>query len=79
MMSSSENYDQDFPLLRNYDTTDEKGVSSHQPKILNPLNKDAGGTPRKVSPAEEVLNWQFEDLIAQNKILNRTDKRMKVL
>ena len=41
MMSSSENYDQDFPLLRNYDTTDEKGVSSHQPKILNPLNKDA--------------------------------------
>ena len=79
MMSSSENYDQDFPPLRKYDITDDKSVSSHQPKILNPPIKDDGRTPRIVSPIEEVLNWQYEDLIAQNKILKRIDKRMKVI
>ena len=79
MMFSLENYDQDFPPLRKYDTTDDKGTSSHQPKILNPPVKDADGTPRKVSPAEEVLNWQSENLITQNKILKQIDKRTKVL
>ena len=79
MMSSSENYDQDFPPLRKYDTIDDKGITSHQPKILNLLVKEADGTPRRVSPAEEVLNWQSENLIAQNKILKQIDKGTKVL
>ena len=79
MMFSLENYDQDFPPLRKYDTTNDKGTSSHQPKIFNPPIKDADGTPRKVSPAEEVLNWQSENLIAQNKILKRINKKTKVL
>ena len=79
MMSSSENYDQDFPLLRKYDTTDDKGVSSHQPKILNSPIKDADRTLRKMSSAEEVLNWRSENLTAQNKILKWIDKRTKFL
>ena len=79
MMSSSENYDQDFPPLRKYDTIDDKGTTSHQPKILNLLVKEADGTPRRVSPVEEVLNWQSENLIAQNKILKQIDKGTKVL
>ena len=64
MMSSTESYDQDFPPLQKYDKTDERGTSSHQPKILNQTTKEADGTPKKVSPAEEVLNWQFEYLVA---------------
>ena len=79
MMSSSESYDHDFPPLKKYETSDENGTSSQQPKILNPTIKDADGTPKKISPAEEVLNWQSENLIAQNKILKKIDKRTKVL
>ena len=63
-MSSTESYDQDFPPLQKYDKTDERGTSSHQPKIYNSTTKEADGTPKRVSPAEEVLNWQFEYLVA---------------
>ncbi|GMN66642.1 hypothetical protein TIFTF001_035709 [Ficus carica] len=43
------------------------GMETRQPKVYNSKVVEPDGTIKKVSPTEAVLNWQSENLIAQNK------------
>ena len=72
-------YDQDFPPLQQFEKKEAKGTVSHKLKVLNPTTRDTNGTPKKVFSSEEVLNWQSENRVSQNKILQWIDKRTKDL
>ncbi|PON52751.1 hypothetical protein PanWU01x14_207120, partial [Parasponia andersonii] len=71
MMSS---YDKDFPPLGSFN--DQTGTTTHQPKVLNPTTRDPDGTTKKISPAKTVLNWQTENMIAQNSVLQKIDQKV---
>ena len=74
MFSSVSNYDEEFPELTSF--ADKTGTTSHQPKVPNPTTREADGSTKKVSPAEAVLNWQTENMVAQNKALKRIDHKL---
>ena len=71
MFSFVSSYDEEFPKLISF--TDKIWTTSHQPKVPNPTTREADGSTKKVSPAETVLNWQTENIVAQNKALKRID------
>ncbi|GMN43201.1 hypothetical protein TIFTF001_012402 [Ficus carica] len=66
-MMSPANYEEEFPPLQPATTND--GIETRQPKVLNSRTVEPDGTFKRVAPAEAVLNWQSENLIAQNKVL----------
>uniref|UniRef100_A0A803PTZ0 Uncharacterized protein n=1 Tax=Cannabis sativa TaxID=3483 RepID=A0A803PTZ0_CANSA len=63
-----------FPLPCSF--MDETGKITHQPKVLNPNIREADGTLKKITPAEVVLNWQMESMLAQNKTLQQIDEKL---
>ncbi|GMN62562.1 hypothetical protein TIFTF001_031655 [Ficus carica] len=71
-MMSAIPYEEEFPPLQ----TLTKEGSTQQPKILNPRAVEPDGSTKKIGPAEAVLNWQSENLIAQNKVLQKIDARL---
>ncbi|PON33365.1 hypothetical protein PanWU01x14_353430, partial [Parasponia andersonii] len=71
MMSS---YNKDFPPVGSFH--DQTGTTTHLPKVLNPTTRDPDGTTKKISPAEVVLNWQTENMIAQNSVLQKIDQKV---
>ena len=73
-MMSSISYDEDFPLLQ--PATTINGTERRQPKVYNPKIVEPDETPKKVSPAKAVLNWQSENLIAQNKVFQKIDHKI---
>lgn len=63
--------DEDFPPL----TPFVKWSSRHAPKVQNAQPEILlSGQTRPVSAAEEVLNWQTENALAQNQALSRIDQ-----
>ena len=74
MFSSVSSYDEEFPELISF--ADKTRTTSHQPKVLNPTTRGADGSTKKVSPAEAILNWQTENMVAQNKALKRIDHKL---
>ncbi|GMN28397.1 hypothetical protein TIFTF001_047885, partial [Ficus carica] len=73
-MISPANYEEDFPPLQPATTSD--GIETRQPKVLNSRTVEPDGTIKRVTPAEAVLNWQSENLIAQNKVLRKIDHKL---
>ncbi|GMN64947.1 hypothetical protein TIFTF001_034014 [Ficus carica] len=73
-MMSPANYEEDFPPLQPATTND--GIETRQPKVLNSRTVETDGTFKRVAPAEAVLNWQSENLIAQNKVLQKINHKL---
>ncbi|GMN19044.1 hypothetical protein TIFTF001_049884 [Ficus carica] len=73
-MMSPANYEEDYPPLQPATTSD--GIETRQPKVLNSRTVEPDGTFKRVAPAEAVLNWQSENLIAQNKVLRKIDHKL---
>ncbi|GMN67565.1 hypothetical protein TIFTF001_036628, partial [Ficus carica] len=73
-MMSPANYEEDFPPLQPATTSD--GIETRQPKVLNSRTVEPDGTFKRVAPAEAILNWQSENLIAQNKVLRKIDHKL---
>ncbi|KAJ0106217.1 hypothetical protein Patl1_18553 [Pistacia atlantica] len=61
-----------FPPLTPF-TTDN---TTHTWKVKNPTAVDPAGTPIKLSPAETVLNWQSQNVVAQNSCLQRIESQL---
>ncbi|GMN60041.1 hypothetical protein TIFTF001_029130 [Ficus carica] len=77
-MVSPANYEKDFPPLQPATTND--GIETRQPKVFNSRTVEPDETFKRVAPAEVVLNWQSENLIAQNKtILERLESQIQKL
>ncbi|KAL2499233.1 Uncharacterized protein Adt_24783 [Abeliophyllum distichum] len=61
---------EDFPSLSNFD----KGLSTHFWKVKNPTTRSPDGSINQLSPAEKVLNWQSENVVQQNRLLQKIDQ-----
>ncbi|KAL2471950.1 Viral movement protein [Abeliophyllum distichum] len=64
---------EDFPPLSNFD----KGLSTHSWKVKNPTTRSPDGSVNQLSPAEKVLNWQSENAVQQNRLLQKIDQSQK--
>ena len=66
---ASPSYSQDFPPLESVEhpQTNTKYVW----KIENPVGTNPDGTRRQISLAEAALNWQAENVMAQNQALSK--------
>ncbi|GMN49672.1 hypothetical protein TIFTF001_018844 [Ficus carica] len=73
-MMSPVNYEEDFPPLQPATTND--GIEIRQPKVLNSRTVEPDGTFKRVASVEAVLNWQSENLIAQNKVLQKINNKL---
>ena len=65
---SSSGYKANFPAIDDFKDTQQR--TKHVWKIKTPVTKDAQGQPRSVSPVEATLNWQSENVVAQNEALS---------
>ncbi|KAK1383244.1 hypothetical protein POM88_020979 [Heracleum sosnowskyi] len=59
-------YDDDFPPPEF-----EKDKASHIWKIKSPTTKNPDGSSKQTPPAEATLNWQSENVVAQNRVLKQ--------
>ncbi|KAF4375467.1 hypothetical protein F8388_024126 [Cannabis sativa] len=66
-----------FPLPCSF--MDETGKITHQPKVLNLNIREADGTLKKITPAEAALNWQTDNMLAQNKTLQQIDEKLSTV
>ena len=64
---TSTSYSQNFPPFETFDHPQTN--TKHVWKIKNPVRNNPDGTKRQVSSAEEALNWQVENDVAQNQVL----------
>ena len=62
-------YSQNFPPLESFDHPQTN--TKHIWKIKNPVGTNLDGTKKQVSSAEATLNWQAENVVAQNKVLSK--------
>ncbi|GMN19077.1 hypothetical protein TIFTF001_049887 [Ficus carica] len=74
-MTSLVTYEEKFPSPQ----TTTKDGSTQQPKVLNLRTVEPDGTTKKLSPAKAVLNWQLENLITQNKVLQKIDNKISLV
>ncbi|GJS28656.1 putative zinc finger, CCHC-type containing protein [Tanacetum coccineum] len=65
--SYSQEYEQEFPALTAFEHLDSR--TKHDWKIKNPTTIGPTGQANTISPAEATLNWQSENVVAQNKVL----------
>lgn len=68
------NYDKEFPPLGSFESQDKTLL--HQPNVTNPSIVQPNDTQKKVTQAEAVLNWQTDNMIAQNTVLKRIDHKL---
>ena len=62
-------YSQNFPPFESFDHPQTN--TKHVWKIKNPIGTNSDGTKKQVSSAEAALNWQVENVVAQNKVLSK--------
>ncbi|KAL2474912.1 Uncharacterized protein Adt_35648 [Abeliophyllum distichum] len=55
-------------------TSFDKNQSTHSWKVRNPTTRFPSGSVDQLSPAKKVLNWQSENAVQQNKILQKIDQ-----
>ncbi|GKA55894.1 hypothetical protein Tco_0754966, partial [Tanacetum coccineum] len=65
--SYSQEYRQEFPALTAFEHLDSR--TKHDWKIKNPTTIGLTGHANAISPVEATLNWQSENVVAQNKVL----------
>ncbi|GKD82594.1 hypothetical protein Tco_1349433, partial [Tanacetum coccineum] len=63
----SQEYEQEFPALTAFEDLDSR--TKHDWKIKNPTTIGPTGHANTISPDEATLNWQSENVVAQNKVL----------
>ena len=66
---TSTSYSQNFPPLESFDHPQTN--TKHVWKIKNPIGTNPDGTKKQVSSAEAALNWQVENVAAQNQVLSK--------
>lgn len=49
------------------------------PKICNPIGIDAEGHPKAITSTEAVLNWQFENALAHNRLLRKIKHKVDIV
>ena len=49
------------------------------PQVPNPTNVDALGQQKKSFPTEAVLNWQTQNGVAQNSVLQRIETKVDTI
>ena len=59
----------EFPPLHEYNRDQYR----YLPQVPNPTDVDASGQQKKTSAAEAVLNWQTQNAVAQNSVLQRIE------
>ncbi|KAK9991732.1 hypothetical protein SO802_026717 [Lithocarpus litseifolius] len=64
---ASPSYSQDFPPLQSFEHPQTS--TKHIWKIKNPVGTNPDGIKRHVLSTEEALNWQAENVMAQNQAL----------
>ena len=75
---ASPSYSQNFPPLESFDHPQTN--TKHIWKIKNPVGTNPDGTKKQVSSAEVALNWQAENVVAQNKVLSKIlDNQQKMV
>ena len=60
-------YSQSFPPLESFDHPQTN--TKHVWKIKNPVGNNPDRTKKQVSSVEAALNWQAENVVAQNHVL----------
>ena len=60
-------YSQSFPPLESFDHPQTN--TKHVWKIKNLVGNNPDGTKKQVSLAKATLNWQAENVVAQNHVL----------
>ncbi|KAI3439227.1 uncharacterized protein J3R85_004943 [Psidium guajava] len=68
------NHRVEFPPVAEF--TDRHGKYCHTAKVPNPTGVVEAGRTKKISSAEAVLNWQTENALARNKILESIDSKI---
>ena len=66
---ASLSYSQNFPPLESFDHPHTN--TKHIWKIKNLVGTNSDGTKKQVSSVEVALNWQAENVVAQNKALSK--------
>ena len=66
---TSTSYSQNIPPLESFDHPQTN--TKHVWKIKNPIGTNPDGTKKQVSSAEAALNWQVENVAAQNQVLSK--------
>ena len=66
---ASPSYSQDFPPLESF--KHPQTSTKHVWKIKNHVRTNPDGTRRRVSLVEAALNWQAENVVAQNQALSK--------
>ncbi|KAL6970521.1 hypothetical protein U1Q18_030220 [Sarracenia purpurea var. burkii] len=54
-----------------FENNGDKTIHAH--KILNPTAKNADDTTKSISSIEATLNWKSENVLSQNKVLQRIE------
>ncbi|KAL4582307.1 hypothetical protein LXL04_006854 [Taraxacum kok-saghyz] len=62
-------YQTDFPPLSSFENPQQR--TKHDWKIKNPTTLTSTGSPTSISHAEATLNWQSENVVAQNRVLSQ--------
>ena len=75
MYQPTNSYDDDFPTLQEQ----VKDRVRTLPQVHNPQGVDADGRPKQVTQAEDVLNWQSQNAIAQNYVLHRIESKVDLV
>jgi len=66
-LTSTPEYNVEFPPLTTFENNQQK--TKHSWKIYNPNVVGPNGIPSTITEAEETLNWQSENTVAQNNAL----------
>ena len=66
-------FEKEFSPIEEY--SDSQG-QRHVPKVQNSTTIEADGTKKKIIQAEAVLNWQIDNLLSQNKVRRRIEKKV---
>ena len=72
-LDSSRSYNITFPPLREYNQDQYK----YMLQIPNSTDIDAKGNQQKASTVEAILNWQTQNALAQNSILQRIETKVE--
>ncbi|KAG8482389.1 hypothetical protein CXB51_027288 [Gossypium anomalum] len=73
--TSSEKYEENFPPLEEF----SKKNYTHAPTIPSKIQPEISGAKPTISAAEATLNWQTENALAQNHVLNKMDSKLSTV
>ena len=81
MQQTESSYQAQYPALREFPPMSEymRDKYKYMPQVPNPTDVDATGQQKKSSLAEAVLNWQTQNAVAQNSVLQRIETKVDTI